>query len=174
MGNTSERGALRVAPARTPSSPDRFDYADAFEVRLTAPDERAAEEWMRCGLEQAPLPLRWTILVAHRWVLGFRLAPRSAPGNIMGWRIVTSEPDLIHLQASSPLMRGDLIGWRDSPVQMTLSTYLCFDRPVTARIIWLAVGPLHRRIAPYLLERAAARKGTSRLDGTRRRGHTGG
>jgi hypothetical protein len=162
MRNTSERGALRVAPAQTPASPDRFDYADGFEVRLTAPDERPAVEWMRCGLEQAPLPMRWMILVVHRFVLGFRLAPRSEPGNVLGWRIVTSEPDLIHLQASSPLMRGDLIGWRDDPARMTLSTYLSFNRPGTARLIWMAVGPLHRAIAPYLLVRAARAPRTPR------------
>jgi hypothetical protein len=26
-----------------------------------------------------------------------------------------------------------------------------------ARVVWTVVGPLHRRVAPYLLERAAAR-----------------
>jgi hypothetical protein len=167
MRKTSQRGAQRVAPpTQTPDGSDRFDYADAFEIRLTAPDERPAVEWMRCGLERAPLPLRWTILVAHRFLLGFRLAPRSAPGNVLGWRIVTSEPDLVHLQASSPLMRGDLMGQRDSPDQMVLSTYLSFRRPVPARLVWFAVGPLHRRIAPYLLERAAAAGAPGRAGST--------
>ena len=111
---------------------------------------------MRCGLEQAPRAVRWTILAAHQFVLGFQLVPRSSPGNVLGWRIVTSEPDVVHLQASSPLMRGDLVGRRDSPDQMVLSTYLNFNRPVPGRLIWGLVGPLHRRIAPYLLERSAA------------------
>ena len=173
MRNTDEHRARRVTPAtKTPFAPDRFDYADAFEIRLTAPDERPAEEWMRCGLEEAPLPVRWTILVAHRFVLGFRLAPRSSPGNVLGWPIVTSVPDLAHLQASSPLMVGDLVARRDSPFQMTLFTYLSFNRRVLGRLIWVAVGPLHRTIAPYLLG-WAARKDTSRLDANRRQGHTG-
>jgi hypothetical protein len=167
MSVTSEQGARRVAPAaKTPWGSDGFDYADAFEIGLTAPDERPAEEWMRCGLEQAPRPLRWTILVAHRFVLGFHLAPRSEPGNILGWRIVSSKPDLSHLQASSPLMVGDLVARRDSPVQMTLLTYLTFNRRVLGRLVWVAVGPLHRRIAPYLLERAAAAGAPGRAGST--------
>ena len=152
-----EHAAQRVAPtAPAPDGSEEFDYADAFEIRLPSGDERTAEEWMRCGLEDAPLPLRWTILVAHRFVLRFDLAPLSAPGNIMGWRIVTSVPDLTHLQAISPLLRGDLVARRDDPGRVTLSTYLSFNRPGTARLVWMVVGPLHRRIAPYLLERSAA------------------
>ena len=156
MGTKIEHGAQSVAPiAETPDGSGQFDYADAFEIRPPAGDERTTEDWMRFGLEEAPLPLRWTILVAHRFVLGFDLAPRSAPGNILGWRIVTSAPDLTHLQATSPLLRGDLVARRDDPERVTLSTYLSFNRPGPARLVWRVVGPLHRRIAPYLLERAA-------------------
>ena len=44
-----------MAPAaETPDGCGRFDYADAFEIRVPASDERTAEEWMRCGLEEAP------------------------------------------------------------------------------------------------------------------------
>lgn len=154
---TIHYGAQRVAPtAMAQDGSDEFDYADAFEIRAPAGDERTVEDWMRCGLEGAPLPLRWTILVAHRFVLGFDLAPRSAPGNVMGWRIVTSVPDLTHLQATSPLLRGDLVARRGGAGRVTLCTYLSFRRPGPARLVWTVVGPLHRRIAPYLLERAAA------------------
>jgi len=157
MRTKVEHDAQRVTPiAMAPDSSGQFDYADAFEIRPPAGDERTAEDWMRCGLEEAPLPLRWTILVAHRFVLGFDLAPRSAPGNIMGWRIVSSVPDLTHLQATSPLLQGDLVARRDNEARVTLSTYLSFNRPRPARLVWMVVGPLHRRIAPYLLERAAA------------------
>ena len=157
MTSTSERGAQRVAPdAQAPDGSQGFDYADAYEIRLEAPDERTAEEWMRCALDEAPAPVLRTILVAHRFVLGFHLAPRSAPGSLMGWPIVQSVPDLIQLRATSPLMQGDLFVRRDSPVQTTLLTYLSFNRPGPGRLIWMAVGPLHRRIAPYLVERSAA------------------
>lgn len=156
MRTKIEHVAQRVDPiANTPDGPRRFDYADAFEIRPPAGDERTTEEWMRFGLEGAPLPLRWTILVAHRFVLGFDLAPRSAPGNIMGWRILKSVPDLTRLQATSPLLRGDLVARRDDSGRVTLSTYLSFNRPGPARLVWTVVGPLHRRIAPYLLARAA-------------------
>jgi hypothetical protein len=175
MRSTSELSAQRVDPGvQTPDGVDRFDYADAFEIRLPTPDERTAEEWMRSALDEAPGPVHGTIRVAHRFVLGFHLEPRSAPGNLMGWPVVSSVPDLIHLRATSPLMRGDLVVRRDGPMGTTLVTYLSFNRPRAGRLIWMAVGPVHRRIAPYLLERAAAGKATSRLDGTRRQGHTGG
>jgi hypothetical protein len=60
-----------------------YDYADAFEVRLPEPDTRTAEQWLRSGLEGAPDALRWTILFAHRFVLGLRLGPRTAPDHIL-------------------------------------------------------------------------------------------
>ena len=155
MRNTSEPEVRRVAPAAASPTGDRFDYADSFEIRLPGPDDRPPEEWMRRGLEEAPRPLRWTILVAHRFVLRFHLGPRSATDHVLGWRVVTSTPELVHLRASGPLMVGDLVGRRDSPEQMELSTYLSFKRPLLARLIWSAVGVLHRRIAPYLLRRAS-------------------
>jgi len=43
-----------------------------------------------------------------------------------------------------------------------LTTSLRYRRPVLARVVWICVGPLHRRIAPYLLERAAALVGAAR------------
>ena len=155
MRNASEPEVRRVAPTAASPTGDRFDYADSFEIRLPGPDHRPPEEWMRRGLEEAPRPLRWTILAAHRFVLRFHLAPRSATDHVLGWRVVTSTPELVHLQASGPLMVGDLVGRRDSPEQMELSTYLSFKRPLPARLIWSAVGVLHRRIAPYLLRRAS-------------------
>jgi hypothetical protein len=155
MRNVSQLEVRRVAPAAQSPIGDRFDYVDSFEIRLPRPDDRPPEEWVRCGLEEAPRPLRWTILVAHRFVLRFHLAPHSAPGHVLGWRVVTSTPELVHLQASGALMVGDLVGRRDSPEQMELTTYLSFRRPLPAQFIWSAVGAVHRRVAPYLLRRAA-------------------
>jgi hypothetical protein len=132
---------------------DRPDYADAFEVRAAEGDDRSAEQWIRAGLE-ASAAIRTMIVVVHRAVLRFRLDLRPAPDRALGWRVVTSEQDLVRLEADGPLMRGVLVGRRTDPRTMCLTTSLVFHRPV-ARVVWTVVGPLHRRIAPYLLARAA-------------------
>ena len=158
----SDATAVRAHKLPVPSDgpdgmPGGFDYADAFEVRLPHPDRHTAEQWVRAGLEQAPRALRAVIVVAHRGLLGFRLGPLTSKAHVLGWEILRSGPDTIHLRATSPLMRGAIVADRVEPTTASLTTYLQFDSPRAARLIWSAVGPLHRRIAPYLMERAAAR-----------------
>ena len=131
------------------------DYADAFEVVRDGPDHRTAEQWMRCGLEQSPRALRRTIVVVHRHVLRFRLGPLTSGEHVLGWRITEDRPDLVRLEATSPILRAAIVGRRIDPIRTRLTTLLWFERPTVARVVWAAVGPLHRRIAPYLLARAA-------------------
>src|SRR4051812_8869953 len=85
------------------------DYADAFAIELTSRDDRTAEEWVRCALEDGPA-VRSTILFVHRHVLRFRLAPPGVPGHLLGWRIVTAEPDVFVLEASSAFLAGTIVG----------------------------------------------------------------
>jgi hypothetical protein len=54
---------------------DRYSYADAFEIRLSEPDERSAEQFTRCAFEQASWPVRRTIAIAFR-VIGLRILQR--------------------------------------------------------------------------------------------------
>jgi hypothetical protein len=145
---------------------DRYGYADAFEIRLREPDARSAEQLVRFALEEAPWPVRWTIRIAHRHLLRLRLGPRSSPHHVFGWNIVTSQPDVIHLEAVSALLgRGVLVGRKLDPTCVVFTTYLFYARPAPSRLIWKIVGPLHRRIAPYLLEQAAATQ-TGRIAAT--------
>ena len=146
---------VAVAPAEPLIGGAHYDYADAFDVDV--PDDgRPAEQLCRAGLERAPLPLRWVIVAAHRHVLRLRLGPLSSPEHILGWRIRTTEPDVVHLEAAGPLLRGVLVARRVESGRAVLTTFVTFGRPRAARMIWAIVGPLHRRVAPYLLERAAA------------------
>jgi hypothetical protein len=138
-----------------PSGFSGYDYADAYDVEVAATDPRSAEEFAREALEQSPAALRRFIVSAHRYVLRFRLAPLHAPGQVLGWRIAESTPDLVRLEAESPLAHATLIGRRVEPTRVRLTTVMAYRRPAVARAIWTAVGPAHRRIAPYLLERAA-------------------
>ena len=148
-------GAERVAVLEAPISEMRVDYADAFEVRVPHPDHRSAEAWLRCGLEEAPRPVRAVIRVAHRYVLRFRLLPATEPNQVLGWRIEEAQPDLVRVTASSPTMRAVLAVRRPDEYGATITTLLSYERPTKARVLWKLVGPLHRRIAPLLLERAA-------------------
>jgi hypothetical protein len=137
---------------------DRFDYADAFEIRVPEADARSAEQLARCALEQAASPVRSTVRIAHRHLLRLRLGAGSSPHHLFGWKILTSEPDVIHLEAVSPLLgRAVLVLRRVDPTRAVITTYLFYARPVSARVVWTIAAPLHRRIAPYLLERAVRR-----------------
>ena len=132
---------------------DRPDYADAYRIRLAQPDPRSAEQWIRDALERSTA-VRWIVLVVHRHVLRFRLGPLD-DDHVIGWSILTSVHDEVRLQATSSLFRGEIHGRRDDPRTATITTSLHYGRPVLSRLIWACVGPLHRRIAPFLLGRAA-------------------
>jgi hypothetical protein len=109
------------------------------------------------GLDEAPRALRALIIVAQRGVLRLRLGPVSSPAYVLGWEIAHSGPDAVHLRASSPIMRASIVADRVEPTLVSLTTYLYFERPRTARSLWAIVGPIHRRVARYLMERAATR-----------------
>lgn len=130
------------------------DYADRFVLHLDEPDGRTAEQWLRAGLDGAPRPVRWTVLVAHRHVLRFDLGPLDSPDHVLGWRLARRDPDLARMEARSPLLDAVIEARRLGPTSAALTTSLVHRHPV-ARAVWWAVGPLHRRIAPYLLARAA-------------------
>ena len=135
----------------------RFDYADAFEVRMDQPDGRTMAQWLRSGLEDSPAAMRALIVIVHRGVLLLRLKPSSVQDNVLGWRVTRQESDEARLEASGPLFRGRLVGRRVDAHTVRLDTFLNFNAPTAGRAIWMLVGPLHRRVAPYLLRRAASK-----------------
>ena len=157
-GESAPRARRVPVPDREPLiGNDQYDYADAFEIRLRESDARSAEEFARYALEEAPWPVRGTVWFAHRYVLRLRLGPRASPHHRFGWKILTSQPDVIHLEAVSPLLgRGVIVGRRPDPTRAVITTYVFFRRPALGRAIWTVTGPLHRSVAVYLLEHAAA------------------
>jgi hypothetical protein len=132
----------------------RPDYADAFELRMAQPDGRSAEQWVRAGLEGAPAAVRRLILVVHRHVLRLSLGPVDAGDHVLGWRIASRADDVVRLEASGSLAEAVIVGRMDATA-IRLTTALSYRRPALARGVWIVIGPLHRRIAPLLLERAA-------------------
>jgi hypothetical protein len=134
---------------------DDYDYVDAFRASVDQPDTRSAEEVFRAGLEDAPRWLRVIVLIAHRHVLRFELAPPDAAKHVMGWEVLAAEYDEIRLRAAGPLIRGLLVARRTGPQAAVLETYVKYQAPVLGRVVWTAVAPIHRAVAPYLLRRAA-------------------
>jgi hypothetical protein len=141
--------------AEDPPSPGALpDYADAFEVSRSPTDRRSAEQWARDGFERLPLAARRPALFLHRWVLGFPLGPWSSPEHIFGWAIVTSEPELLHLEARSALLNGHMV-WRLHHERLVMTTFLQYKKRRTASAVWAILGNIHRGGAPSLLELAA-------------------
>ena len=124
----------------------RYDYADAFEVNLPGPDPYPPETWVRAGLDATP---GWVDRVVG--LLGFRDAPASSADHVSGFRIVESGPEVIHLETSLPLMHVILVGRQVEPARRRLTTVVCYERPVLARLVFAIVGLGHRWAVPRVL-----------------------
>jgi hypothetical protein len=148
----AHRIAVSEMPPATVLSPD---YADAFEVARSPTDQRSAERWARDGFERLPVATRRSLLLVHRWILGFRLGPWVSSNHVLGWRIVTSEPELLHLEARSALLSGHMV-WRLSSERLVMTTFLQYEMRTAASAVWAVIGNIHRGGGPYLLELAAA------------------
>jgi hypothetical protein len=153
--SNARRRGHRVAVTEDPPFPGALpDYADAFEVPRSPTDQRSAEQWARDGFGRLPLAARQSVLLLHRWVLGFPLGPWSSPEHVFGWRIVTSEPELLHLEARSTLLRGHMV-WRLHDERLVMTTFFQYKKRRTASAVWAVLGHIHRGGGPYLLELAA-------------------
>jgi hypothetical protein len=152
-----DRGDARriVAPPADPLvAGERFDYVDAFEIDLAAADDRTPERFARDALERAPAAVRRIIWVAQRHILRFDLAAPDAPGHVLGMRVTASDAEIVRLETGSSITRAVLVGRRHGPDRFVLTTHLTHGRRRAARLLWAVVGPVHRRIARVLLERA--------------------
>ncbi|MEV4807312.1 DUF2867 domain-containing protein [Nonomuraea sp. NPDC049421] len=129
------------------------DYQDVFEVTIS--ERRSPEQWARAVFQDAPPPVRWFLLLGWRALLGLRLRrPLSSAHHILGWQVAASDGATIRLALSSPLMNAQLL-FRVSDDALTLTTDIAYlDR--AGWLIWALVAPVHRRMIPYLLTRAAA------------------
>jgi hypothetical protein len=123
---------VRRVRVTDPIAARRYDYADAFELRLERPDRFLPEEWVRAGVDAT---LAWIKLIA-----GARDGLGSA-------RLVESDADLVVVEDSDWLMDTVMIGRKVEPDHRVLTTSLCYRRPLLARAIWKLVGILHRRTA---------------------------
>jgi hypothetical protein len=111
----------------------RYDYADAFELRLEGPDRCSPEAWVRAGVDATPA-----------WIK--RIAGHAGDG-LGSALIVESDADVVVLEDSDPLMDTVMIGRNVEPERRVLTTVLRYRRPLLARAVWAFVGILHRRTA---------------------------
>jgi len=144
----------RIAVSEDPSSVGASpDYADAFEISRAPTDLRSAEQWARDGFDGLPGAIRRSGLLIHRWILGFHLGPWASSEHVFGWRIASSEPELLHLEARSTLLNGHMV-WRLHPGRLVMTTFLRYEMRRTAPLVWAVIGNIHRGAAPHLLELA--------------------
>jgi hypothetical protein len=144
-------GRIEVAPE--PLVDAGYDYADSFQARLARPDAHTAEQWARTCLEEAAPAVRRLVRFVHGRVARFELS--ADPSSVLGWQVLSSTPEALHLRTEGPMLRAEIVARRTSATTSGFSTYLFYKRPAT-RLLWIAIGPLHRTVAPYLLSRAAA------------------
>ncbi len=152
----AEARAYSVSRIEVPPEPwvqSGYNDADAFELRLTHPDDHTAEEWVRVALESAAPGVRGLIRFVHGRVARFSLS--NEPRSVQGWETVSSTADAFHIKTRGPALRAEIVARRTSATTASITTFLFYRRRST-RLLWLLIGPLHRRIVPYLLARAAA------------------
>jgi hypothetical protein len=168
IGSGGHRVAVRWTLKRVARTAERAqtgqtaaDYVDVFEVPMLDGDLRSAEEAFRDALGDEPGALGSLVLWIHRHVLGFRLGPYSSPEYIIGWPIIRSDHAELVLETGGPLMRGQLRLQRHDG-RAVLTTRLHYGHKMAARAVWAVIGPLHRAVAPRLMERSA-RRGLTRV-----------
>jgi hypothetical protein len=154
IGTGGHRVAVRGTLNRVAAAALAADYADVFEAPIPQGDSRTAERALRDAVGDEPGGGGSVVLWIHRHVLGFHLGPYSSPDHIIGWPITRSDHDEIVLTAPGPLMCGQLT-LRRREGSATLITRLRYRHKLAARAVWAAVGPLHRTVAPRLVEHTA-------------------
>jgi Protein of unknown function (DUF2867) len=154
-------GARRVdvsAELRALGALPRVDYEDAFAIDTGVAMDRTGEEWARAILGGAPGAGRrlWSAVAA----LG--VLPRgggdggtsAGAATIAGWQLRRSEPDFALLGAEARIGLAAELLFERRPGRLLFATFVHLDSSA-ARAAWAALAPVHRRVAPYLLERGA-------------------
>jgi Protein of unknown function (DUF2867) len=155
----------RIAALAERAQTAEADYTDVFEVPIRPGDLRTAEQMFRDALGDKPGASGSLVSWIHAHVLRFRLGPSSSPDHIIGWLILRSDPDEMVLTTRGPLMCGQLTLRRQDGVRAMLITRVHYCHQIAGRAVWFMVGPLHRAVAPRLMERSA-RRGLTQMSGS--------
>lgn len=151
-GSTPVRQVEVPQSARRLTTLARVDYEDSFLLQV-GPDPHSGEDWARATLEDAPADLRKRL----RWgwtALGLKRA--NNPAAVLGWDLRHSDGEFALLGAESRIgMPAELL-FRPEGDQLRFVTFVEQRNPLAKRL-WARIGPRHRRVVPYLLDRARRR-----------------
>jgi hypothetical protein len=128
----------------------RADYTDSFGT--TADRVHTAEAWARAAFE--PASLTDSKQLVWRRVLQLRLGPLDDPAHVAGWAVVENTGTRLVLAADAWHLTGRLL-FEAGPDGVRVTTRVTFSHAV-GRLLWAAVGLVHRRAVPDIL--AAARR----------------
>lgn len=134
---------------------DPIHYREAFAIDVGT--DRCPEDWSRLIMEDASPGKRAAMLRAWT-LLGLRLAPLNADGQILGWRVLHSEANAVVLAAESFSGLSARIVVTASPQRVVQAMVVRYDRWF-ARPLWQFVAPKHRRFVKGLLADAITRPG---------------
>ncbi|MFI5714676.1 hypothetical protein [Nocardia sp. NPDC051750] len=123
-----------------------YDYADQFTLVTDAAEAWNPEEWA-CAALDSVAGLQGQLI--WRGLLGLRLARRSAPGQVAGWRIADRGDTWITLAARSWMLTGNLVVELGEG-SVSLATFVRYERSIGKRV-WAFAARGHRRFAPGLL-----------------------
>jgi hypothetical protein len=155
VGTGAHRVVVRWTLKRIAAEAVAHDYVDTFSAPILDGDTRSAEQTFRDGLGRRPSLGGHAVMWIHRHILRFRLGPSSSPEHVIGWTVVRSDHDEIAIAADGPLMRGELTLRREDGSRAVLTTRVRYHRRIAASAVWFVVGPLHRIVAPRLIQRSA-------------------
>ena len=132
----------------------RPDYAAAREVMLRGNATRSAEQWARAIFEDAPAPCGAFVVAGGTPALGLCLEPRPSPDRVLGWSFVTTGSDKIILEEAFRYGTAhDVVHAEGSLV--LVATFVGYEKS-GGRPVRSIAAPLHLRIIPYPLGRAAS------------------
>ena len=135
---------------------DHVDYQDAY--RVDAPASDSAERWMRAFLQHAPRWFQAVWVGAAVVLLGSRFGSLRGPDHVLGWRVLSNEPDVCAVGLDSLAGLHARLFMVVSPGETVFATQIQLDTRYV-RSLWPAIRRGHRYFAPLLLKRAAERLG---------------
>lgn len=151
---TPHQSPFRVRPVaveepRPTGAP--YDYADAFEISSPAIISTTAEELAAHAARVPSRPVACAIRGVLRYIVGFP-EPAASADDLLGWPVVHCDAETVRLEGRSWLLHAVIVLAKPEPAVARISTFVGYQHPVT-RVLWGALSPAHRRVAPRLLQR---------------------
>jgi hypothetical protein len=132
------------------------DYQDAFAAQT--PTRHTPQEWARLIFTGAPPAVRRFLRGVFK-LLRFGQAPSRTEHSLPG-KIIHSGPEEIILGFDLAVGLTARLIVVNPPGQVVMTTLVRTDR-ARGRAVWTILAPIHRAVARYLLDRAAAHTGTT-------------